>query len=198
MTHESMTRGSQHPRVMLRSVEVVSLIEDDQWELPTPCSEWNLRELVEHMILDNRGFAAAAGGPHDRSVWTLATFKTDLRAEYSDSAEKVMKAFENPVPEFWLPRIDDTVTYPAAQAISYHLLDYLVHAWDVAASIGQRITFDEDLIESVQTVGDRYIPNGPNRFRVGRTFHPVLPPEPGESTLDHLLRTLGRSPRWPN
>lgn len=97
MTQELMARGSMHPRVMRRSVEVVNAIENDQWELPTPCSEWNLRQLVEHMILDNRGFAAAARGPHDRSVWTETNFKTDLRAEYSDSATDVVKAFEDPV-----------------------------------------------------------------------------------------------------
>jgi uncharacterized protein (TIGR03086 family) len=188
-----------HRRVMRQSIEIVSLIKDDQWELPTPCSDWDLCGLVEHMILDNRGFSAAAGGEvTDRSVWTNRSFLPDLRDEYARSASLVVEAFKQPVAEFWLPRILDTITYPAAQAISFHLLDYVVHSWDVAASIGHPIAFDEDVIAAVQDIGDREVPNGPNRLRVGASFQPILPAEPGESTLDRLLRTLGRSPHWPN
>jgi uncharacterized protein (TIGR03086 family) len=188
-----------HGRAMRQSTEVVALIKDDRWELPTPCTEWDLRGLVEHMILDNRGFAAAARGEViDRSAWTERSFGPDLRVEYAQSADAVVSAFATPVANFWLPRINDALTYPAAQAIGFHLLDYVIHAWDVAASIGQPIQFDEDIIAAVQRIGDREVPNGPNRVRVGASFRPALPPAPTESTLDHLLRTLGRSPNWPD
>lgn len=183
---------------MRQSVEVVSLIKDDQWELPTPCGEWDLRGLVEHMILDNRGFAAAARGEViDRSVWTDKTFGPDLRDEYSRSAALVVEAFKQPVAQFWLPRITDKITYPAARAISFHLLDYVVHAWDVASAIGHAISFDEDIVTIVREIGDREVPNGPNRLREGASFQPALEPRAGESALDRLLRTLGRSPDWP-
>jgi uncharacterized protein (TIGR03086 family) len=188
-----------HARVMRQSVDVVGLVKDDQWELPTPCSEWDVRALVEHMILDNRGFGAAARGEAiDRSVWTDTSFGPDLRDEYTRSAALVVEAFKQPVAQFWLPRINHAITYPAAQAISFHLLDYMIHSWDVAVAIGHPIAFDEDLVTAVREIGDREVPNGPNRLRVGASFQPVLEPRAGESAFDRLLRTLGRSPHWPN
>ncbi|HCT78500.1 MAG TPA: TIGR03086 family protein [Micromonosporaceae bacterium] len=188
-----------HRRTMSQSTEIVSLIKDEQWELPTPCTEWNLRQLVEHMILDNRGFAAAAQGEViDRSVWLLREFDPGLRVEYARSADDVVTAFRTPVASFWLPRINDAITFPAAQAIGFHLLDYLVHGWDVAAAIGYPVAFDEDLIEAVQAIGDREVLNGPNRLRPNASFRPALLPKPGESKQDYLLRTLGRSPSWPD
>jgi uncharacterized protein (TIGR03086 family) len=188
-----------HGRVMRQSVDVVGLIKDDQWELPTPCTEWEVRGLVEHMILDNRGFAAAARGEAiDRAVWTEKSFGPDLREEYARSASLVAEAFKQPVAQFWLPRINDAITYPAAQAISFHLLDYLIHSWDVAAAIGHQVRFDEDLVTAVREIGDREVPNGANRLRVGASFQPPREPRAGESAQDRLLRTLGRSPDWPN
>lgn len=187
-----------HRRTMGHSADIVSLIKDEQWELRTPCTEWNLRQLVEHMILDNRGFAAAARGEVvNRNVWSDRSFDPDLRAEYARSADYVAAAFRAPVAGFWLPRINDAVTFPAAQAIGFHLLDYLVHSWDVAAAIGHPVAFDEDLIEAVQAIGDREVLNGPNRLRPDASFRPALPSRPDESTQDRLLRTLGRAPDWP-
>lgn len=184
---------------MRQSTEIVSLIKDEQWESPTPCTEWDLRQLVEHMILDNRGFTAAARGDvSDRSVWSDRSFGPDLRVEYARSAGDVMTAFATPVDRFWLPRINDAVTFPAAQAISFHLLDYLVHGWDVAAAIGYPVAFEKDLLDAVQEIGDREVLNGPNRLRPGASFQPALEPEATESKQDRLLRTLGRSPSWPN
>ncbi|MFB9238215.1 TIGR03086 family metal-binding protein [Plantactinospora siamensis] len=187
-----------HRRALRQSVDLVDLIGDDQWALPTPCAEWDLRQLVEHMTLDNRGFAAAAGGERaDTAVWSARDFGPDLRAEYARSAERVVAAFRSPAPEFWLPRITPDTTFAADRAIGFHLLDYLAHGWDVAAATGRPVDYPADLVAAVQEIADRDVPNGPNRLRAGASFRPALPAQPDESALDHLLRTLGRSPSWP-
>ncbi|GIH05603.1 TIGR03086 family protein [Rhizocola hellebori] len=191
----------QHCLAMRHSVKLVELIHDDQWGLPTPCAQWDLRQLVEHMILENRGFAAAARGEtEDKTAWTERSFG-DLRSDYAESAQRVMAAFGEPEVlqgEFWLPLIAPDRRFPARQAISFHLLDYVVHGWDVAATLRQPVDYPDDLVELVREIADREVPDGPRRLRPGASFQPAIAWQEGDSALDGLLAVLGRSPRWPN
>ena len=191
-----------HRQAMGHSVSVVQRIGDDQWALPTPCSRWNLRQLVEHMTLENRGFAAAAGGEtSDRTMWTEPTFDADLRADYTRSADLVLTAFgADGVLEgqFWLPRINDRVMFPARQAVSFHLLDSVVHTWDVAAALGRPVALADELVAASLDIAHREVPDGPRRHRPDASFAPPIPPPDDAPALDRLLAVLGRSPRWPD
>ena len=40
----------------------VKAVADDQWELPTPCSDWNVRQLVNHLVYENRWTVPLMGG----------------------------------------------------------------------------------------------------------------------------------------
>jgi uncharacterized protein (TIGR03086 family) len=191
----------EHRLVMRESVKLVELIHDDQWVLPTPCAQWDLRQLVEHMTLENRGFAAAARGEtEDSSVWTDRNF-TDLRGDYAESAERVVAAFGEPEVlqgEFWLPLLTRDRMFPARQAVSFHLLDYVVHGWDVATSLRQPVEYPANIVALVREIADREVPDGPRRLRPGASFQPAIAPQEGDSALESLVAVLGRSPRWPN
>ena len=183
-----------HGRAMRHSVVVVSQIADDQWDLPTPCAGWTLRDLLGHMTTENRGFAAAARG--ERPTWAEAEFGEDPRRDYAVSADEVLTAFAAAAPEFWLPNISASRPFPAAQAIGFHLLDYVVHTWDVAASLGRTVALEDDLVAAAQQVADRDVPDNERRHRPNAGFRPPVE-APGETTpLAHLLAFLGRDPGW--
>jgi uncharacterized protein (TIGR03086 family) len=191
-----------HRLAMRHSVAVVHSIGDDQWALPTPCARWDLRQLVEHMTLENRGFAAAAGGEtSDRTVWSERSFDADLRSDYTRSADLVVTAFGADGVldrQFWLPRINDTMTFPGRRAVSFHLLDYVVHTWDVAAATGQPRALADDLVAAALDIAHREVPDGPRRHRPDASFAPPLPTPEGAPPFDRLLAVLGRSPSWPD
>ncbi|GAB1510126.1 TIGR03086 family metal-binding protein [Actinophytocola sp. KF-1] len=183
-----------HGRAMRHSVVVVSQIHDDQWALPTPCAGWTLRDLLAHMTTENHGFAAAARG--ERPTWAEARFGDDPRRDYAVSADAVVTAFATAAPEFWLPNISATRPFPAEQAIGFHLLDYVVHTWDVAASLGRTVALEDDLVAAAQKVADRDVPDNERRLRPGAGFQPAVK-VPGEETpLASLLAFLGRDPEW--
>jgi uncharacterized protein (TIGR03086 family) len=188
-----------HRRAMLRSVEIVERARDDQFGAPTPCAGWTLRRLLDHMVGENHGFAAAADGERaDRTPWSRVT-GDDPRADYAASAHAVIASFGADgvlQREFWLPFIDDTRFFPARQAIGFHLLDYAVHAWDVAVSIGEPIVFDDDITEAVLEIAHRDVPDGPRRRRPDASFQPPVPEPDGATTQERLLAFLGREPRW--
>jgi uncharacterized protein (TIGR03086 family) len=188
-----------HGAALRRTAELVGQIRDDQWDDPTPCGDWNLRALVTHMTTDNRGFAAAAGGETaDRSIWT-APVGGDLRRAYRQSAAEVVAAFAASgvlEREFWLPRIASTRMFLARQAIGFHLLDYLVHGWDVAATLAVPFTPPAAEVALVQRIADRDVPSGPRRHHPEAAFGPPVAVPAGAPAMDRLLGFLGRDPHW--
>src|ERR1017187_501060 len=188
-------------RAVRASVEVVSALTAADLGRPTPCADWTLGDLLAHMTVQHNGFAAAAAGRGaDPAVWKAGAPATDPAIEYTMAAEVVIAAFAEPgVLErgFSLPEIIPGVEFPGAQAISFHFIDYVVHGWDVARSLGLPYTLDPDLVEAALPVAEA-VPDGKRRLRPGSAFRPRLsaPAGTGADPMDRILALLGRSPTW--
>jgi uncharacterized protein (TIGR03086 family) len=180
---------------------IVNQVKVSQLGLRTPCAEWNLAQLLAHMVGQNYGFAAAAEGEtSDLTVWAERPVGDDPGRDFAASAAAVTAAFDPDATlerELWLPEIRDGQLFSAPQAIGFHFLDYVVHGWDVAAAIGIRADFDDDLLEALLPMAER-VPGGAGRERKGASFQPSRDPVTDGSTLDQVLILLGRSPSWPN
>ena len=187
-------------RAVLASVEVVSSVTAGDLGRPTPCSEWTLGDLLAHMTVQHAGFAAAAEGRGaDLEVWKAGPSAPDPVADYAAAAERVIAAFGAPGVldrTFELPEILPGFAFPAAQAISFHFVDHVVHGWDVARSLGLAYELDPDLIEAALPVAQA-VPEGKRRLQPGSAFRPGVPAQPGVATLDRILAMLGRPPAWP-
>src|SRR5262249_6223605 len=151
-----------------------------------PCGDWTLADLIGHLTAQHRGFAAAARGHGaDLANWAVRT-DPDLVTRYRDAAGDVVAAFAA-VPEpdapFALPEITTRVSFPARQAISFHLIDYVVHSWDLARSLGAPDGLDEELVRAALPIA-RAVPDGPERLRPGASFAPGLELGPAVSTMD--------------
>ncbi|MEV7403121.1 TIGR03086 family metal-binding protein [Streptomyces sp. NPDC091267] len=187
---------------VLESVRVVESAGRGDWDRPTPCSRWNLRRLVEHMGAQHLGFAAAARGEGgDAAVWQAPSFDgDDPAARYRETADVVLAAFAQPGvldARFTLPEIDAATTFAAPTAIGFHFIDYVVHSWDAAATLGMRTGFPPAVVEAALPIALR-VPGGQRRERPDAAFAPALAPEDGAGTdtFRIVLTTLGRSPDW--
>lgn len=181
------------------SIEVASRATSADLSKPTPCRAWTLYGLLAHMATQHYGFAAASRGDSDPEVWKLRNLGDDPVKAYIASAEHVLAAFaEDGVPErqFPLPEFGTDVSFPGSQAISFHFIDYVVHSWDVAKSLGTTVTFTPDVLEAAQTVA-QVVPTGAVRLAPGTPFTADIPWS-GDNLLDGIVAHLGRSPYWPN
>ncbi|WP_051020282.1 TIGR03086 family metal-binding protein [Nocardia araoensis] len=188
----------RHARSVRLSVDAVDRIRPDSLDAETPCAGWRLRDLLEHMIAQNHGFAAAARGSKALEVWAVRA-SADPVADYRASADDVLDAFaaEDILERaLVLAEILPDRGIPAVQAIGFHLVDSVVHAWDVARSIGETITPDPDVAEAALAIA-LAVPDGPERSAPGAAFAPGLSVPEEASTLDRILLLLGRSPNWP-
>jgi len=96
--------------------------------------------------------------------------------------------------DFPLPEITSDQMFPARQAISFHLVDYVVHSWDVARTLGLPVDLDPALVDTALRVSQA-VPGGAARLEPGAAFGPMVDC-PGGSGLDRIVALLGRSPGW--
>ncbi|MGO1055278.1 TIGR03086 family metal-binding protein [Crossiella sp. CA198] len=188
--------GQQHRRAVLDSVTAVNRIKPTDLGRPTPCADWTVADLLAHMTVQHHGFAAAAEGDGaNPAVWQVRPLGPDPVAEYRDAAERVLAAF---AAEGALERdfalAEFGVTVPGRRAVGFHLIDYVVHGWDVARALGDSYRLAPELAEVALGIA-LAVPDDESRGKPGAPFGPGLP---GEGTaLDRILLALGRSPHWP-
>ncbi|MGW6279611.1 TIGR03086 family metal-binding protein [Kribbella sp. NPDC055071] len=181
------------------SVDLAARVTSADLAKPTPCRAWTLYGLLAHMATQHYGFAAASRGESDPELWKLRDLGDDPVKAYIASAEHVVAAFtEEGVTErqFPLPEFGAGLSFPGRQAISFHFIDYVVHSWDVAKSLGLEVTFTPDVLEAAETVS-QLVPTGAPRLTPGAAFAPELTSS-SDNPLDEIVAHLGRSPRWPH
>jgi uncharacterized protein (TIGR03086 family) len=138
-----------------RTVELwadrVNAVRSDQWDDPTPCREWSVRELVNHVAGEDR--------------WTVPLMEGRTIEDVGDALdgdllgdEPVRAALEAAMAATGVvaERLSDGGTvhlsYGEEQATEYvHQLaaDHLVHAWDLAVATGQDHRLDPHLAADV-------------------------------------------------
>jgi uncharacterized protein (TIGR03086 family) len=183
-------------RAVQASVALVSKVSADDLARPTPCSAWTVADLLAHMTVQHDGFAAAANGVTDLSVWAVRPLGDDPVAAYRAAAERVVAAFAADgvlTRHFTLPEISTELTFEAPRAIGFHFIDYLVHGWDVARAIGVAYTPEPDLVAAALPIAEA-VPDGDYRRQPGSAFAPGLATLAGASEWDQVLAMLGRSP----
>ncbi|MGZ5363196.1 MAG: TIGR03086 family metal-binding protein [Mycobacterium sp.] len=191
-----------HRTAVLASVDAVNAVTRDDLARPTPCAGWDLATLLAHMTVQHRGFAAAARGVTDLDVWDPATVADAVAADptgsYSAAADDVLDAFKADGvldATFALPEFGPGATFPGAMAIGFHLVDYVVHGWDVARSIGAAFELPRDVIAAVLPIAFA-VPDGEFRTDEGSPFRRAVAVDDEASDMDRVLAHLGRSPAW--
>lgn len=166
--------------------QVIDAISDDQWSRPTPCGDWTVRDLVEHVVTGNDGFTAALS-EQPTAPGRTAERSGNLASDYGRSVRALLDAFRQ-------PKVLEKVvgvpfgTVPGAIALHLRITELLVHGWDLAHATGQIVSFPEDLAEQEPAFTRRALADIP----AGRS--PFAPPEPVSDdapALDRLAACLG-------
>jgi uncharacterized protein (TIGR03086 family) len=192
-----------HRAAVLASVDIVDTVTTDDLRRATPCDGWNVSQLLAHMTVQHRGFAAAARGDDaDPARWDAGTVAdavaTDPAGTYAAAAADVLAAFSDDAvldTSFALPEFGPGAVFPGSQAIGFHFVDYVVHGWDVARAIDAPFTLAADVISAVLPMVFA-VPDGDFRTAPGSPFAPAIEAGDGVSDLDRVLLHLGRSPSW--
>jgi uncharacterized protein (TIGR03086 family) len=188
-----------HVRAVRLSAQIADQTTPSDLARETPCAGWTLADLLSHMIVQHRGFAIAATGAQSAlPEWEPRPLSADPVAEYDAAADEVIAAFaEDAVAdrEVWLPELAPR-PFQATDALTFQLVDDVVHAWDLARALDVPLSVDEDLAEAALAIALR-VPGDPARRGPGFPFAAGRPAPTDASALDRTLLALGRSPAWP-
>jgi uncharacterized protein (TIGR03086 family) len=178
-----------HNQTVANFARLVNEVGPDQWSQPTPCEDWDVRTLVNHVVGEER--------------WTVPLMEGRTIAEVGDSLDGDLLG-DDPVAAASAAAREAEVA--AARTIAkVHLsygdeepdeylrqlaADHLIHGWDLAAAIGADTRLDPDLVDEVAGwfAGreEIYRSSGAIGERVEGLADPA----------DQLLGAFGRDPRW--
>ena len=172
---------------------VLLAVRDAQWNDPTPCTDWQVRDVVNHMVVGNDLFARILRREPPATARTMPGSGPDFLSAYRDAAAALLGACRQPgVLEqvFTVP----FGTVPGVVALHLRIVEMLVHGWDVARAIGYPATFPDDLAEQALAFTRGKLPDVP------ADRSPFAPPQPvadDAPAIDRLAACLGRSVAQP-
>jgi uncharacterized protein (TIGR03086 family) len=184
--------SAAHRNALAATRQFVVGVGDDQWDLPTPCDGWTVRDLVNHIVAGNLWAAQLACGR------TIADVGADLDGEvlgsdpvaaYDRSAESAATVFETPG-ALDAPCAVSYGPVPGSVYAGHRLIDVLIHGWDVATATGQPTALDPRLIDACWEVVRPQLPmlQGSGAFGVDKPANAKGDPQA------RLLAALGRQP----
>src|ERR1700730_18339286 len=143
-----------HKRACEQVTSRVERIAAGQWDLPTPCTEWNVRDLVRHLVSGTSWVAPLVEG---RTIAEVGDhFDGDLLGDDPSGAWRraVGAAVDACAADGAMQRLvhlssGDT---PAADYVAERILDLVMHAWDVARAVGADERLDPELVDVARKV----------------------------------------------
>lgn len=169
---------------------LVTKVRDDQWSLSTPCSDWSVRDLVEHITAGNELFSHALSEGSAMPEPGLPKGSNDIVEAHSVSIEALLAAFAAPGA---LDRFVDVPmgSVPGIAALHLRLVETVVHGWDLARATAQCADFDDDVVRGALDFTDRQLAQIPPERSPFDAAHPAADDAPA---LDRLVALLGRDP----
>ncbi|MFD8993348.1 TIGR03086 family metal-binding protein [Streptomyces abikoensis] len=199
MSADATPTESRRRTVRARHAEALDLFTDrvravrpDQWTAPTPCTEWTVRDLVNHLtveqlwvppLLDGKGIADVGDAFDGDQLGDDPVAAWERAAEAAREAFAARGALTGTV-ELSYGR---TATHAyCAQMIA----DLVVHAWDLSRAIGADEHPSKALVDFTRHEVEPYA----GALSGSGLFAPAVEPPPDADSWQRLLALLGRQP----
>jgi uncharacterized protein (TIGR03086 family) len=185
--------STAHREALAAVRPIVAGIRDDQWDLPTPCVGWTVRDLLNHIVAGNLWAAALARGRTIDEVGSALdgdmliagpVLAYDMSAESAASVFELPGALEAPCAVSYGP-------VPGSVYAGHRLIDVLIHGWDLASATGQPTDLDPRLVDACWEVARPQL----SLLQASGAFGAAKPAAAGDEgeTQASLLAALGRS-----
>lgn len=187
-----MDQETVYRRAVEEWIARVDAVGSDQWSLPTPCEDWDVRGLVNHVVGEDAWTEPLMQGATIEEVGDRLDgdlLGDDPGAAARDAADRATRAVGAELPSGGMVHLsygDEDMAEYVAQLTA----DHLIHGWDLAVATGGDPALDHDLVEAVAAwFAEReelYRAAGVIGARVGTH---------GDAQVE-LLARFGRDPRW--
>lgn len=176
-------------RAYEQTSEVMAGVRPDQMDLSTPCEEWNVRQLMNHMIGGVQMFAMGARGEEpDIEAVSGDLLGDDPSAAFADAVRTANESWHSD------GALDQDMTIPAGTfpgfvAANICLFEAAVHGWDLAEATGQSMQVDPGVASTCLE-----FTSGFGEAQREGPFGPAVPAPDDASDTQRLVAWLGRQP----
>jgi uncharacterized protein (TIGR03086 family) len=179
-------------KVLDRAGRVVDGVSPDQLGNSTPCTEWTVRDVINHVVGGATMFAECVeqgSVPDDRLGQLMGgdNLGDDYKGAFHTASDRAAAAFGGPGALEKMVKLPFG-EMPAGVALNIAVMDVMTHAVDIARATGQKID-DDELLATALTIGRQLITDD---FRMPGVFDAEQPAPEGASAEDKLLAFAGR------
>ena len=171
---------SLYERTASNAAVIARRVGADQRGLPTPCSEWDVSALLEHMSDGAVYLMEALGVAQDRALWPDPAAVTEC-----------VEALRRPGALDRMCMSPAGFEWSVAEAAAGTAMDQLIHTWDLAVAIDGDRHLDAEVVEAVVAM---FLPHMPEIGRQAGLVGPAVQVPVEAAAQDRLLGAMGRNP----
>lgn len=178
-----------HRDAVERFSQLIDGAAEESWPKPTPCVDWDVRALVNHVVGENRWMVPLLAGSTIAEVGSSLDgdlIGDDPKAAWNASVGPALEAAD-------CTPLDQTVhlsfgDFPASEYLWQMTIDVLIHGWDLARATGQ----SEDLPAHLVEACGRWFDGVEDAYRGAGAIGPKVVPM-GDDPSAVLLGRFGRT-----
>ncbi|MFJ9907313.1 TIGR03086 family metal-binding protein [Streptomyces sp. NPDC101152] len=182
-----------YTRATEQAAALINTVRADQLDSPTPCTEFDVRALLGHIVGGSLRIAVVGEGGDGLAVRPVADGVPDdgWIAAYEEVRARVLEAWEGD------DRLEAPVRVPWGEvpgraALSGYVMELVTHTWDLSESLGRPVELDPELAEFALATARRVLPD-PERDEQ-TPFASAVPALETADTYGRLAAWLGREP----
>lgn len=185
---------SLYTRAVDAFLAAVDQVPDGAWAAPTPCTDWDVRALVNHVVGEDRWVVPLLEG---RTIAEVGdALDGDLLGDAPrEAAAEAGKAAAAAMSEPGALQRTVHLSFGDFSGADYAwqmLADHVVHTWDLAAATGQDRVLDPHLVAATAA----WWAGWEAAYRGAGAVGPAVDVGPGASEQDRLIASFGRDPGW--
>jgi uncharacterized protein (TIGR03086 family) len=181
-----------YTRAVTQTASLVAAVRPDQFDDPTPCTEYDVRALISHIVggINRTARVGEGGNPLEVAARVDGVADDDWPAVYAQAAARAAAAWADDA------KLDALVSVPWGKvpgrgALAGYVQEVLAHGWDLAQSTGQDSELDPEPALFALEFAHRFLAADNRGDEV--PFGPVAPVPADAGPYTRLAGWLGRS-----
>lgn len=166
--------------ILNKTAGTIEAVKPDQLEHATPCRDFNVEKLIQHLVSWLDKFArenTEFGTSVDASKYE---FGEDYVADFHRNARLLIEALRQSPSQ--------------SPMMGIYLVEYIVHGWDLATATGQPTSYSDEELKAALTAAKQMMK--PEFRGGGKSFAAEVTVPNGASLLEQLVAFMGRQPGW--
>ena len=170
-------------------LEIVHNLKPADLDARTPCTDWDVRALVDHLLTWGPSLEGAA---RKEAVPPAETIPEDRTDALTAQLTRTVEAWSRPDAWAGTTHMGGPTELPAALVGGMVVGEMVVHGWDLARATGQHPTWDDDLLAYLYEETAKSAEQG----RELGVYGSEVAVSASASLLDRTLALTGRDPAW--